>query len=64
MEQEALQWKKWYGEEKAESADLPKSFKEISTFHRLLLLRAMRPDRLTNALKDFVSEHLSQDFVE
>lgn len=54
MEQEALQWKKWYGEEKAEAADLPKSFKEISSFHRLLILRAMRPDRLTNALKDFV----------
>jgi len=30
MEQEALQWKKWYGEEKAEEVDLPKSFKEIS----------------------------------
>jgi len=55
MEQEALQWKKWYGEEKAEQADLPKSFKDISAFHRLLLLRAMRPDRLNNALKDFVA---------
>lgn len=28
METEALQWKKWYGEEKAEIADLPKSQKD------------------------------------
>ena len=29
MESESLQWKKWYGDEKAESAELPKSFKDI-----------------------------------
>ena len=46
IESEALQWKKWYGEEKAESADLPKSQKDCSSFHKLLLLRALRPDRL------------------
>ena len=50
MESEGLQWRKWYQEERAESADLPKSFKEITLFHRLLLLRAMRPDRLSGAL--------------
>ena len=64
MEQEALQWKKWYGEEKAEQADLPKSFKDISAFHRLLLLRAMRPDRLNNALKDFVAQNLGIEFTQ
>lgn len=30
MESESLQWKKWYGDEKAELAELPKSFKDIS----------------------------------
>ena len=30
MESEALQWKKWYGDEKAEIAELPKSFKDTS----------------------------------
>jgi dynein heavy chain len=30
MESESLQWKKWYGDEKAELADLPKSFNGIS----------------------------------
>jgi dynein heavy chain len=27
--------------------------KDLSLFHRILLLRALRPDRLTNALKEF-----------
>lgn len=50
MESEALQWRKWYAEEKAEIAELPRAFKDISLFHRLLLLRALRPDRLSGAL--------------
>lgn len=50
LETDVLQWKKWYSEEKAETADLPKAFKELSKFHRLLLLRALRPDRLPSAL--------------
>jgi len=50
MESEALQWRKWYAEEKAEAAELPRTFKDISLFHRLLLLRALRPDRLSGAL--------------
>lgn len=58
MEQEYLQWKKQYGEEKAELIDLPKSFKDISMFYKLLVLRAMRPNRLINALKEFVNHYL------
>jgi len=51
MESESLMWRKWYSDECPEKCDLPKSFSSISLFHRCLLLRAMRPDRLTNALK-------------
>jgi dynein heavy chain len=51
LETEYLQWKKWYQEEKAEIADLPKAYKDCDKFHRLLLLRALRPDRLTSALE-------------
>lgn len=56
-----MQWKKWYGEEKAEFADLPKAYKEISKFHRLLLLRAMRPDRVPSALEIYVGEKMGDD---
>lgn len=63
MESEALQWKKWYGDEKAEIAELPKSFKDISAFHKLLLLRALRPDRLQGALTQYVIESLGDEFI-
>lgn len=64
MESEALQWRKWYVEERAETADLPKSFKDISVFHRLLLLRALRPDRLSGALTAFVVDNMGQRYTE
>jgi dynein heavy chain len=38
--------------------------KEISLFHRILLLRALRPDRLIGALKQFVRENMGDEFVE
>lgn len=64
MESEALQWRKWYAEEKAESAELPRQYKDVSLFHRLLILRAMRPDRLSGALTQFVIDNLGEPFVE
>lgn len=64
MESEALQWKKWYAEERAEIGELPRSVKDIGLFHRLLLLRAMRPDRLSGALTQFVIENLGEIFIE
>ena len=64
MESEALQWRKWYADEKAEQAELPRTFKDISLFHRLLLLRALRPDRLSGALTQFVIENLGEPYIE
>lgn len=64
MESESLMWRKWYSDECPEKCDLPKSFSSISLFHRCLLLRAMRPDRLTNALKQFVGDHMGIEYVE
>ena len=64
LEVDHLQWKKWYNEEKAEVAPLPKQFKEITNFHKLLLLRAMRPDRLSSALSIFIAERLGEKYIE
>jgi len=64
MESESLMWRKWYADERPEVCDLPKSFANISLFHRCLLLRAMRPDRLTNALKQFVGDNMGIDYIE
>ena len=64
MESEALQWRKWYQDEISEEADLPKSYKDISAFQKLLLLRAMRPDRLTGALTLFIEENLGKQYID
>lgn len=59
-----MQWKKWYQDEKAESCELPKSFRDVELFHRILLLRALRPDRLQAALVQYVTESLGVEFIE
>jgi len=33
-------------------------------FQRLLLLRAMRPDRLTGALTKFIEDNLGKNYIE
>jgi len=43
---------------------MPKAFRDISLFHRLLLLRAMRPDRLSGALTEYVTTSLGIDYIE
>ena len=64
MEGEPHLWRKWYIDEKPESVELPKSVKDLSLFHRILLLRALRPDRLTNALIEFVGNNMGIRYVE
>lgn len=64
MESEALLWRKWFSDEKPETCDLPKSVANISLFHRMLLLRAMRPDRVTYALNEFVTEYMGIEYIE
>jgi len=64
IEQDSLGWKRWFGEDKAEIADLPRSCRSLQTFHRLFLLRVLRPDRIGNALTNFVEDNLSSEYVE
>jgi dynein heavy chain len=64
MESEPHLFKKWYADDKPESCDLPKTIKDLGLFHRILLLRAVRPDRLSGALLDYVGQELGPDFVD
>merc|ERR1719478_1545900 len=60
VEQDTLGWKRWFSEEKAEIADLPRCARDLSVFHRLFLLRILRPDRLGSALTQFIVDNLGQ----
>jgi len=64
VEQDALGWKRWFSEEKAETADLPRSSRDLSSFHRLFLLRILRPDRIGAALTAFVVDNLGQEYID
>ena len=63
MQLDADLWQAWYDHEAPETAKLPGKQKNCSTFERLLLLRAMRPDRLPSALRIFISKQLGGVFV-
>lgn len=64
VESDSLGWKRWFSEEKAEIADLPRSARDLTAFHRLFLLRILRPDRIGAALTQFIIDNLGQDYVE
>eukprot|EP00388_Colpodella_angusta_P034964 GDKK01034418.1.p1 GENE.GDKK01034418.1~~GDKK01034418.1.p1 ORF type:complete len:1450 (+),score=482.90 GDKK01034418.1:98-4351(+) len=56
-------WRRWYQMEKAEASDLPRAYKGIDPFYHMLLLRALRPDRLTYALRDYVQNNLGEEYI-
>ncbi|CDI86634.1 hypothetical protein EPH_0074210 [Eimeria praecox] len=64
FDQDSLGWARWMAEDTPEAADLPRLFKGISNFEKLLLLRYLRPDRMISALQQFVSGQLGHFFVE
>lgn len=47
----------------AEDEPLPGDWKRMPEFDRLLLFRALRPDRLTAAMKKFVTNMIGAKFV-
>merc|ERR1719191_2093067 len=64
LESDNMGWRRWFSEEKAETADLPRAARDLGPFHRLFLLRVLRPDRIGAALTQFVTDHLGNSFVD
>eukprot|EP00920_Eleutheroschizon_duboscqi_P039681 GHVT01095307.1.p1 GENE.GHVT01095307.1~~GHVT01095307.1.p1 ORF type:complete len:1472 (-),score=182.88 GHVT01095307.1:1015-5367(-) len=64
LEQDAVGWKRWLAEKKPETLDPPRAYRGLTSFQRLLLIRALRPDRLTAALREFVGSELGPSFVD
>jgi dynein heavy chain len=64
MQSDSEQWQKWFDSEMPESAKLPGDYqKALDSFDRLILLRAMRPDRVTTALRAWIEETMGKDYV-
>uniref|UniRef100_A0A8C4MX94 Dynein axonemal heavy chain 11 n=1 Tax=Equus asinus asinus TaxID=83772 RepID=A0A8C4MX94_EQUAS len=64
VEGSAKQWRKWVESECPEKEKLPQEWKKKSLIQKLIILRAMRPDRMTYALRNFVEEKLGTKYVE
>ncbi|XP_045053259.2 dynein axonemal heavy chain 11 isoform X2 [Desmodus rotundus] len=64
MEGSAKQWRKWVESECPEKEKLPQEWKKKSLIQKLIILRALRPDRMTCALRNFVEEKLGAKYVE
>ena len=54
MEIHSKRWRDWHESEAPEAEPLPNEWKRLPHFETLLVLRAMRPDRLTLALDAWV----------
>lgn len=58
------EWNKYYTYENPESEPLPSDWgTKITGFSLLVLLRAIRPDRITFAAREFVKKSLGGEFV-
>jgi len=57
-------WRSWFDAAEAETAKLPGDMhKALDAFDRLVLLRAMRPDRLPSALRHWVASVFGPSFT-
>ncbi|XP_030631579.1 dynein axonemal heavy chain 9 isoform X2 [Chanos chanos] len=63
IEGSAKRWKKFVESECPEKEKFPQEWKNKSALQRLCMMRALRPDRMTYAVRDFVEEKLGSKYV-
>jgi len=59
-----VHWKKWVNEEKPEKCDMPGAYNDLTPFRKLLIIRALRLDRLSGAIGDFVRSSLGDRYID
>lgn len=63
LEKNSDDWYNWCSNEAPERAAMPGDWGRMSDFKQLLLLRALRPDRVTNALQRFCESAMGARYV-
>ena len=43
---------------------MPKSMKDITDFQKLLVIKALRPDRITSALINYIIKYMGDKYIE
>lgn len=64
IEGSAKRWKKFVESECPEKEKFPQEWKNKTSLQKLCMMRALRPDRMSYAMVDFVSEMLGSKYVE
>ncbi|XP_042895579.2 dynein beta chain, ciliary [Parasteatoda tepidariorum] len=65
MEASPKRWRKFLDSEFPEREALPQEWKNrFTNFHKLCILKCLRPDRVIYAIRDFVAEILGPEFVD
>lgn len=58
-------WKEWYDLEAPEQSEIPCGYTvSLSKFQILLLMRVLRPDRVVNAIKNFIIDKMNDYYVK
>ncbi|XP_058026240.1 dynein axonemal heavy chain 9-like [Ahaetulla prasina] len=63
IEGSAKRWKKFVESECPEKEKFPQEWKNKSALQHLCMMRALRPDRMTYAVRDFVEEKLGSKYI-
>ncbi|XP_065078949.1 dynein beta chain, ciliary [Ochlerotatus camptorhynchus] len=64
IETSSKRWKKLIESECPEKEKFPQEWKNKTALQRLCMMRALRPDRMTYAMTDFIEEKLGAKYVE
>ncbi|KAF7658249.1 hypothetical protein LDENG_00015570 [Lucifuga dentata] len=64
MESSSKRWRKIVESKCPENDRLPQDWKNKSSLQKLIILRALRPDRMAYALRSFVEESMGMKYVE
>ncbi|XP_029444925.1 dynein heavy chain 11, axonemal [Rhinatrema bivittatum] len=64
IEGSSKRWKKLVESECPEKETFPQEWKSKTSFEKLIILRALRPDRMTYAVRNFVEEKLGSKYVD
>ncbi|KAJ3249578.1 hypothetical protein HDU78_000105 [Chytriomyces hyalinus] len=64
IEGSSKQWKKYCENECPESEKLPQEWKNKSALQKLCILRCLRPDRMTYAVRNFISSKMGAKYVD
>ncbi|KAJ3090810.1 hypothetical protein HK102_002597 [Quaeritorhiza haematococci] len=64
IEGSSKQWKKYCDNESPENEKLPQEWKNKTPLEKLCILRCLRPDRMTYAVRSFISAKMGTKYVD